>query len=106
MAAKKSKGKSAKAAMEAKRFFQVVVPRILPVKPATGGDLGGRYAVDVEGHGAWTLDFPSASVVAGRDDADVTVFLNVEQFASLSSASVELAKLVADKTVRTEGDAS
>ena len=107
MAARTSARSRAKQpAIEPKRFFEVVVPRLLTAMRATCADLGGRYAVDVEGHGAWTLDFPAAQVVPGSAGADVTVFLDVAQFASLSSASVELAKLVADKSVRTEGDAS
>lgn len=91
--------------MEPKRFFEVVVPRVLTLMRATCADLGGRYAVDVEGHGAWSLDFPTASVVPGKEGADVTVFLSRDQFASLSSSKVELAKLVADRAVKCEGDA-
>jgi hypothetical protein len=101
MAAKK---KAAAPPMEPKRFFEVVVPRVLTIMRATCTDLGGRYGVDVEGHGAWSLDFPTASVLPGKEGANVTVFLSLDQFASLSSSKVELAKLVADGKVRCEGD--
>ena len=92
--------------MEPKRFFEVVVPRVLTIMRATCTDLGGRYGVDVEGHGAWSLDFPTATVVPGREGANATVFLSIEQFGSLSSSKVELAKLVADGKVKAEGDVS
>lgn len=101
MAAKK---RAVAPAMEPKRFFEVVVPRVLTIMRATCTDLGGRYAVDVAGHGAWSLDFPTASVLPGKDGADVTLYLSLEQFASLSSSKVELAKLVAEGTVKADGD--
>jgi hypothetical protein len=102
MAAKKKA--AATPPMEPKRFFEVIVPRVLTIMRATCTDLGGRYGVEVDGHGAWSLDFPTASVLPGRDGANVTVFLSLDQFASLSSSKTELAKLVADGKVRAEGD--
>lgn len=89
------------------QFFGSAVPRVLSIMRATCKDLGGRYAIEVEGHGAWTLDFPNAAVQTGRmEPVDVTVTLTPAQFASLTGANVELAKLVRDKTVRTDGDVS
>jgi alkyl sulfatase BDS1-like metallo-beta-lactamase superfamily hydrolase len=86
-------------------FFEAALPRVLSTLRATCKDLGGRYAIEVEGHGAWTLDFPGASVRAGRAaDADVTLWLSEPQFQSLTKANVELARVVADGTVRCEGD--
>lgn len=106
MAARKKKsGAGAGAApIEPKKFFEVIVPRVLTIMRATCTDMGGRYAVEVDGHGAWSLDFPTASVVPGKEGADVTVSLSRPQFDSLSSSSVELAKLVADGAVKCEGD--
>lgn len=88
-------------------FFESAVPRVLTVMRATCKDLGGRYCIDVEGHGAWTLDFPTATLKPGRGESvDVTLFLTEPQFQSLTSAKVELAKLVATGAVRCEGDAA
>jgi hypothetical protein len=97
--------KKAAAAIPPETFFATVVPRLLSIMRATCKDMGGRYVIAVDGAGAWTLDFPTAAVQKGAgENVDVTVHLTPEQFASLSSASVELAKLVASKAVRCEGD--
>lgn len=103
MAAKK---KPKKTAVEAKAFFGSMAPRVLSIMRATCAELGGRYAVDVEGQGAWTLDFPTASIAPGNERADVVVRFTPEQFALLSTSRVELKKLVADGIVRCEGDVS
>lgn len=88
-----------------KAFFESSVPRVLSIMRATCKDLGGRYRIEVEGHGGWTLDFPTASVQPGEGGvADVTVRLSEAQFQSLTSAKVELAKLVATGAVPCEGD--
>jgi alkyl sulfatase BDS1-like metallo-beta-lactamase superfamily hydrolase len=100
-----AKKKAARAAPTPKQFFEVAVPRVLSIMRATCADLGGKYCVDVDGEGAWTLDFAAAKVVAGRaDPADVVVHLTQAQFASLSTGKVELAKLAADGAARVEGD--
>ncbi len=86
-------------------FFESACPRVLQIMRATCAELGGAYCIDVDGAGAWTLDFPSATVTPGRGPAAaVTVHLSPAQFASLSTGKVELAKLVADGAARCEGD--
>jgi hypothetical protein len=100
-----AKKKAARAAPTPKQFFEVAVPRVLAIMRATCADLGGKYCVDVDGEGAWTLDFPAARVVPGCvEGSDVVVHLSQAQFASLSTSKVELAKLCADGAARVEGD--
>lgn len=103
MAAKKKPNKTA---IEARAFFATMAPRVLSIMRATCAELGGRYGVDVEGQGSWTLDFPSATIAEGIERADVTVRFTNEQFGLLSTSRVELKKLVADGVVRCEGDVS
>jgi hypothetical protein len=88
-------------------FFGNAVPRVLSIMRDRCKEMGGTYTIDIEGVGAWTLDFPNATVVKGPDaNATFTLHMTLDQFGSLTSASVELAKLVADKKVRLDGDAS
>jgi len=102
MAARK---KAPRTAPTPQSFFELACPRVLQIMRATCADLGGAYCIDVEGAGAWTLDFPTTTVKPGRSaDAAVTVHLSPAQFASLSTGKVELAKLVADGAARCEGD--
>jgi hypothetical protein len=101
MAAKKK----AKTAPTPQTFFEVSVPRVLNIMRATCADLGGKYVVEVEGAGAWTLDFTKPGVTPGKvDNPDVTIGLSAPQFASLSTGKVELLKLVADGQARCDGD--
>ena len=100
------RAKAAKPVPTPQAFFDGAVPRVLTIMRATCAELGGKHCIVVEGAGEWTLDFPNARVVAGRHQPDVTVYLAPEQFASLSTSKVELAKLVADGKARYEGDRS
>jgi alkyl sulfatase BDS1-like metallo-beta-lactamase superfamily hydrolase len=99
-----AKKKTARAAPSPEVFFGTSLPRVLQMLRAACADLGGRYVVDVDGK-AWTLDYTSATVVAGAAaNVDVTVRLSAAQFASLSTSKVELKKLVADGQAPCEGD--
>lgn len=97
--------KKKRAPVAPKVFFESSVPRVLSIMRATCQDLGGRYRIEVEGHGAWTLDFPTASVQPGDGPAaDVSLRLTEPQFQSLTNAKTELAKLVATGAVPCEGE--
>jgi hypothetical protein len=92
---------------EPKVFFERAVPRVLSIMKATCAELGGRYSIEVDGAGAWTLDFVNTKVSQGRvDGADVFIAMTPAQFGSLTSGKVELLKLVSDGAVRCEGDRS
>ena len=88
------------------QFFSQLCPPLLRSMRSLCAEMGGSYAIVVEGAGggAWTLDFAGAEVRAGGDGANVTLTMSPERFASLSSARVELRKLVADGEVSCEGD--
>lgn len=86
-------------------FFETLVPRVLRIMEKTCGELGGRYTVDVEGQGAWTLDFTTRAVTKGAAaSSDVTLYLDAKQYESLSTGKIELLKLVHNGSVRCEGD--
>ena len=88
-------------------FFARAAPRVLTALRTTTAELGGRYVIEVqgEGGGAWTLDFPAAAVRPGKEDgADLVVTLTAEQFAAVSTAKIELAKLVFDGSAPSVGE--
>ena len=94
-----------KTAVAPTAFFHTAVPRVLTLMKATCADLGGSYAIHIDGHGAWTLDFPSACVRDGAAaDAQVALFLTLAQFEALQNPKTELKKLVTSGAVRCQGD--
>ena len=106
-AKKKGRSSSKKQAPSPRAFFEGAAPRLLQMLRTTCAELGGVYVLEVQGEegGAWTLDFAAAQVRAGRaDGADLVVTLTAEQFAAVSTAKIELAKLVADGTAPSTGE--
>jgi hypothetical protein len=100
-----AKKKPARPPPSPETFFEVACPRVMTIMRATCAELGGRYVVEVEGAGAWTLDFPAATVARGATPgADVIIHLSPAQFASLSTGKVELLKLTNSGQARFEGD--
>jgi hypothetical protein len=85
-------------------FFGEAVPMLLSRMRAMCQDRGGKFAVVVDGAGAWTLDFEKAEVREGEEEADVRLSMDEETFGSLSQAKVELRKLVVDGAVTCEGE--
>jgi hypothetical protein len=107
MAAKKKSTSTKKAPLPPRAFFERAVPRILDVMRTTCKELGGKYTIEVAGDdgGAWTLDYPTASVHPGADPgADLVVHLSLDQFTAVSTGKEELAKLVVDGRATSTGD--
>lgn len=89
------------------QFFNELVPQILHVQRGACQTLGGTYAIQLFGDqgGAWTLDFPNASIESGaRDDVDLYVEMSAADFQGLMKGTLDIPAAARAGRVRVEGN--
>jgi hypothetical protein len=85
-------------------FFDQVCPFLFDHRAAFCEEAGGRYAFELAGAGAWTLDFARRAVEEGARDAQLIVRMRAADFARLLQGELNLTAALADGRFAFEGE--
>ncbi|MBN2358330.1 MAG: SCP2 sterol-binding domain-containing protein [Deltaproteobacteria bacterium] len=90
------------------QFFSDICPKILEAQKEPCAKLGGTYGIQLFGErgGAWTLDFPRATVNNGiGDKVDLYLEMDAEDFASMMKGKLDIEAAARAGKIRFNGDA-